>query len=96
MKKMKLATKLALGFGSVLLIALLLGTLAIINMNSVNSTALLIEKENVPEVAVANNVERWSLQTMFEMRGYTYTEETSFLDASRKNLGNCSGRVLAI
>jgi len=86
MKKMKLATKLAFGFGGVLLIALFLGTLAIVDMNSVKSTALLIEHENVPEVAVANNVERWSLQTMYEMRGYAFTEEEVYLAGARKNL----------
>ena len=86
MKNLKLAFKLAVGFGLVLLITLVLGALAILNMNSVKTTALIIEKENVPEVAVATNVERWSLQTMYEMRGYTYTEETAFLDGARKNL----------
>ena len=86
MKNLKLALKLAVGFGGVLLIALVLGALAIVNMNSVKTTALLIEKENIPEVAVANNVERWSLQTMYEMRGYAYTEERAFLDGGRKNL----------
>ncbi len=60
MKNLKLATKLAIGFGGVLLIALFLGALAIFDMNGVKSTALLIEHENVPEVAVANNVALWN------------------------------------
>ena len=83
---MKLSSKLALGFGGILLIALCLGGMAVVNMSSVRGTAVLIQTENVPEVAVANNVERWSLQTMYEMRGYAYTEESSFHDAATKNL----------
>ena len=86
MKQMKLATKLAVGFGGILIIALILGSMAVVNMGSVKGTAVLIQNENVPEVAVANNVERWSMHTMYEMRGYTFTEEPQFLDKARKNL----------
>src|SRR5208283_1439961 len=50
------------------------------------TTAVRIQIENVPEVAVANNVERWSLNTMFSMRGYAFTEETKYLDQTRKDL----------
>lgn len=86
MNKMNLGTKLAVGFGSVLLIALFLGGMAVISMNGVKTTAVQIQKEIVPEVAVANNVERWSLQTMYAMRGYAFTEEAQYLDQGRKNL----------
>jgi hypothetical protein len=37
MKKMKLSTKLAVGFGGVLLIALLLGGMAVVNMSGVRT-----------------------------------------------------------
>jgi methyl-accepting chemotaxis protein len=55
-------------------------------MKSVGQIANILLKENVPEVAVANNVERWSLKTMYEMRGYAYTEEESFLNSALENL----------
>jgi len=83
---MKLAFKLALGFGGVLLIALLLGGMAVVSMKSVKTTAVQIQSENVPEVAMANEVERSSLETMYEMRGYAFTEESQFLERARKNL----------
>jgi methyl-accepting chemotaxis protein len=86
MKQMKLATKLAVGFGGILLIALALGGISLVNMSGVKSTATLIQNENVPEVAVANNVERWALHTMYNMRGYAFTEETQYLDQTRTNL----------
>jgi methyl-accepting chemotaxis protein len=86
MKQMKLATKLAVGFGSILLIALALGGMAVVNMTGVKSTAVQIQKEIVPEVAVANNIERWVLQTMFVARGYNFTEEKQYLEETRKNL----------
>ena len=86
MKKIKLGTKLGAGFGGILLLTLVLESIAIINMIRVKDTAIILEKENVPEVAVANNVERWSLETMYEMRGYAFTENTTFLDRARNNL----------
>ena len=49
-------------------------------MKSVQQIANILVKENVPEVAVANNVERWSLKTMYEMRGYAYTEDEHFFN----------------
>lgn len=88
MKRVKLAVKLAAGFGSILLVALILGGIAVFNMKAVKNTAVLIEKENVPEVAVANRVERSSLETMYEMRGYAFTEEKAYLDRAMKNLGD--------
>jgi methyl-accepting chemotaxis protein len=84
---MKLGNKIITGFSSLLLIAILLGGTAVWKMTAVKSVAIQLEKERVPEVAVANNVERWSLQTMYQMRGYAYTEGTNFLAEARKCLG---------
>ena len=86
MKNMKLAMKIMLGFGILIVISLILGGLAVWNMRDVQKTAVMLAQENVPEVAVANNVERYSLATMYQMRGYAYSEEGHFLDAGRKNL----------
>ncbi|MDX9972130.1 MAG: methyl-accepting chemotaxis protein [FCB group bacterium] len=74
-KQMKLRTRIALGFGSLLVIAAALGGLAVVSMNQVKVGATNLAKEFVPEVAVATNVERFSLLTMYEMRGYGFTED---------------------
>jgi len=84
---MKLGTKISLGFGAVLVIAVFLGGMAVWNMWDVKTQATILAQENVPEVAVANNVERNTLSAMLEIRGYGFTEETKFLDAGRKMLG---------
>ena len=86
MNTIPIGKKITLGFTAVLALAGVLGGLAVYNMTSVRKTAINLEKEDVPEVAVANNVERWSLKTMYDMRGYAYTEETKFLDEAKKNL----------
>ena len=57
-KNIKLGTKIALGFGSLILIAVALGGMAVFSMLGVKSTALVLSEQNVPEVGVATNVER--------------------------------------
>jgi methyl-accepting chemotaxis protein len=83
----KLGTKLIGSFIVVAALTLLLGGLAIFNMLKVKHTSTDLAVEVVPEVAVANEVERWSLHTMYETRGYAFTEEKEFLDKARANLG---------
>ena len=83
---MKLGTKISLGFVSLIVIALVLGGMAVWNMSKVKTIANTLANANVPEVGVANEVERNSLETMYEVRGYTYTEEKSFLDKAKANL----------
>ena len=74
-----------MGFGSILLIALILGGIAVVNMRGVRTSAVLIQKENVPEVAVANNVERWSLHTMYGRRGYPILRLADHFAASEQS-----------
>jgi methyl-accepting chemotaxis protein len=88
MNEMKLGTKLYLGFSSLVGIALLLGSMAIWNMSSVKRDATTMAADYMPAVLAANHVERESLKTMYEMRGYAYTEDTNFLSKTRASLAD--------
>ena len=79
--------RIALGFAVVLAILICLGAIALFSMFGVKAIAVKIKTESIPAVEVANNVERNSLETMYEMRGYAFTEESKFFDAAKKNLG---------
>ena len=85
---MKLGTKLYLGFSALVVIALLLGGLAVWQMSGVKRDATIIAQDYLPAVLVANNVERESLRTMYEIRGYAFTEETNFLARGRQQLSD--------
>jgi methyl-accepting chemotaxis protein len=85
---MKLGIKIGLGFGTLILLACLLGTVAVWNMYLVKGQATQLEKENVPEVAVANNVERASLLTMYDIRGYAFSEDNAMLKSGQANLAD--------
>ena len=87
MRNLKLAVKIGIGFGILILIACSLGIMAIINMRTVENGATTLADQYVPEVAVANNVERHSLLTMYAWRGYGLSEETKYLDEGKKQYG---------
>jgi methyl-accepting chemotaxis protein len=78
-KNMKLGAKIITGFILLVIIAVGLGGMAIWNMSQVKKTAIILATENIPEVGVANEIERNSLKTMYEIRGYAFTEEEAFL-----------------
>ncbi len=82
-KNMKLGVKLNGSFLAVSALTLILGALAIFNMLKVKTIAMALDEKNVPAVAVANEVERSAFKTMYEVRGYAFTEEKEFLEKGR-------------
>jgi len=85
-KDFKLGQKLGIGFGMLIIIASILGLTAIFNMQSISSKSKYLATEYVPEVEVSNNIERYSLLTMYGYRGYAYSEEDEFLTEGKNNL----------
>jgi methyl-accepting chemotaxis protein len=83
---MKLGTRIWVGFGAVLGICALLGGTAVVSMTMVKSDTTKLDEEYVPEVAIANELERNSLETMYQVRGYTYTYDANFLTEGKKHL----------
>jgi methyl-accepting chemotaxis protein len=85
-KNLKLGLKLGLGFGCLILIACVLGAVAILNMHDVSEDSTRLANEYVPEVAIANDLERSSLLTMYAMRGYSLSETDSYWEDGQKAL----------
>ncbi|SHO53388.1 methyl-accepting chemotaxis protein, partial [Desulfopila aestuarii] len=83
---MKLGIKIGLGFAALLIISICLGGLAIFNMSNIKTKSTMLEKEYVPEVGIANQIERSSFRTMYAMRGYGFTGEKSLLDNANENI----------
>ncbi|WP_027184827.1 methyl-accepting chemotaxis protein [Desulfovibrio inopinatus] len=86
MKNLKLGVKIGIGFGILILISCVLGGMAILQMISVSNDTERLALEYVPEVAVANEIERSSLLTMYAMRGYALSEDATYLEAGKKQL----------
>ena len=88
MKNLKLAAKIGVGFGLVIAIAIALGAVAILTMTGVQGDANRLHEETIPQVTVANNVERSALGTMYNMRGYSLSENDSYLELAKSGLAD--------
>ena len=86
MTNVKLSTKIAAGFCALIAIMVALGVMAIWVMGSVKTESIKLAEEYVPEVAVANEVERNSLMTMYAIRGYTMSDDPAYLEKGRSFL----------
>ncbi len=86
MGRMRLGVKIFGGFGLLICISLVLGGLAIWSMNSVHTQSSSLAGAYMPEVRIANEVERNALSTMLEVRGYVYANDKASLEKGRKFL----------
>lgn len=77
-KDIKLGGKLAIGFGTLILISVIIGVLAIVNMTAVTTESEYLANEYVPEVRIASDLRGAANRVMYEMRAYGYTEEEVF------------------
>jgi methyl-accepting chemotaxis protein len=93
--KLKLSAKISLGFGLLIVLAVALGGMAVYNMKNIEHQSTRLAKEYVPEVAVANEVERASLATMYEMRGFAFTGEDAFLKGAKEHLAEVKKHLKA-
>lgn len=95
MKNLKLAVKIGIGFGLLIAIACGLGGMAILNMGAVQKESTRLAEEYVPEVDIANNLERNALMTMYAVRGYTMSENQKYLEEGRAYLTKVDEAVQA-
>ncbi|MBI5519438.1 MAG: HAMP domain-containing protein [Desulfovibrio sp.] len=86
MKNLSLGTKIGGGFAVLIIISMLLGGVAVFNMKRVGTIADALETEIAPQVAVAVEVERASLLTMYDMRSYSLSGDESLWEGASKHL----------
>ena len=92
-KNLKLGTKIGGGFGVLLILAIVLGALAVVNMEKVETKSVMLQQEYVPEVDIANKIERSSFRTMYAMRGYGFTADESLLASAKENMAMLTERL---
>lgn len=79
-KNMKLSKKISLGFTSILLISILLGLIAIVNMNRSGSNAKKLDEEFVPAVSLSSEIESSVNDIMLNIRSYGLAETQIYYD----------------
>jgi methyl-accepting chemotaxis protein len=86
MKNLKLGVKIGLGFGALILIAMLLGLMAVLSMRAVGVDSRRMVEEIVPQVDVAADVQVQSLLAMYNLRSWGYTQSKTLYDQGAKAL----------
>ncbi len=72
-----------------------LGITAIWNMKIVQIESDKLSREYVPEVDIASELERTSLLSMYAIRGYTLTNDKTFLETGKKYLNEVAENIKA-
>ena len=90
---MKLGVKIGLGFGVLLTIAITLGVISIIEMGGVKKESVMLQDEYVPEVVVANNLQRGTLRAMYALQGYSFTGDEAMLKEGEEQLKKLEERI---
>jgi methyl-accepting chemotaxis protein len=83
-KNMKMGLKMTIGFGVVILLVVVVGGLAIINMLQIQEQSNSLKNEYIPEVDLANNIERNALQVMYNMRGFSLKFDENFYELGQE------------
>ncbi|TYQ16668.1 UNVERIFIED_CONTAM: methyl-accepting chemotaxis protein [Acetivibrio alkalicellulosi] len=92
-KNLRLSFKIAAGFGLVIVIMLVIGVIASINMTNTRIQSTILAEEYVPEVAISAEIEQSILMLMYEMRGYAFTEQRSFYDSALVHLSSVKNHI---
>jgi len=95
MQKLTIGKKIALGFGALILIAALLGGIAIFSMKAVQTEAQTLAEGYVPESEVAGDLQDAFAKTVLAIRSYGFTADNAYLDEARKSLVEVHKQQLA-
>jgi methyl-accepting chemotaxis protein len=87
MKNMRMALKIGGGFGCLIVVVLAIGALGLVSMREAKTDSDRLAEQYLPETAVANDLERLLLRTMFAMRGYSLSERQDYRDQAKVEAG---------
>ena len=84
--KWTIGKKLIVGFMSIVLIAVIIGSIAVFNMRGVTRIARTMDDQYVPAATVANNVERTAMATRLSAVYYAFVSTEARLKAYRDSI----------
>jgi methyl-accepting chemotaxis protein len=87
-KNMKMAAKIGVGFGVVIAIMVALGGLAYLNMAGVQGDTGRLDRETVPQVAIAASMARSAELTSASTQAFSLTLQQSYFDEATQYLGD--------
>lgn len=92
-KTMKLSSKIYLGFGATILVCTALGAYGIWNFSEIKRESTKLTEEYVPEVNILSELERNTHNTMYEMRGYSYSGDPKYFEKVQANFAEVEAQI---
>ncbi len=93
MEKMKLGFKIGLGYVALIAVTVILGCMAIFSMLGVGVESARLSRDLVPQVTLANSMERNLHNALFELRGYVLSLNPTYYYAGTKYLDAVKGQL---
>jgi len=93
LKNLSLGMKIGGGFGILILLAMLLGGVAIWNMQRVGAIAEGLEEQIAPQAELSSLLERGQARAMYDMRGYTINADEKLFNDSMKRMEELQGNL---
>ncbi len=91
MKSLTVGKRIILGFSLLIVLAIILGVIGIVQMNRAEEGAGRLADAYIPEVDVANNIERNLMMAMYANRGYAFTSDEAFYNEASDSLEETMG-----
>jgi len=85
-KTMTLTARMGVAFGLIVLVILALGLVGVVSMKRVGRLSASLTTENIPEISMANSIERHAHSMIPSLRDYGYTDDGTFLTEVRTEL----------
>ena len=92
-KQMRLALKIGLGFATLLILMLLVGSYSLFQLRSIQVSSLDLAEEAVPTVISANNIERQTLETIADDLRYQQTPNAQQRQMINTNLSEARDAI---
>lgn len=86
LKDTRLSFKIGGGYALLIILTLALGILGVLSMRDVEEKSQLLSSAYVPEVSLANEIERTALLMMYSMRGYSLSRNEAQLEEAQMYL----------
>ncbi|MBU8870178.1 MAG: methyl-accepting chemotaxis protein [Gemmatimonadales bacterium] len=86
MNNLTLGKKIAMGFGILILISVALGGMGSWQMKTAQMGSEILSEEYVPEMAVSSQIRGAANRLMYQMRGYSYSEQEQYYEMAKNEI----------
>ncbi len=87
-KDFKVSTKLGIGFGLVVIIILIVGTISILNFNGIKTNSQSIANRKLPEILIAGHLEQNSILITNLLNNFALNNNVDFVDEAYVKLND--------